>query len=385
MRPHSLALLPALLASLGAAQNQAISLSNGLDGHFDVPFDPALVPPTGITVEAWITYDDSTIPIGGPFVWPTIARQNTTPQLESWVFRVGAANTNNLNLEWKIRHQNGGLQTVVYQFVPGEFQSWTHVAATFDGTIMRIFKNGVEVVNRTVPLTEVQNLGGVLRVGNGDLSVPGAETWNGSIDEVRIWPVARAAAEIASTMNLELSLMPGKVITFNLNGSYIDSSLRLVGTPTSTNIAFTGNAPSLVPVAPQALNVGQSTSVCPRTLDTGITTLPAIGNQDFALFCANGPGSQTSSLGILVVSGGTTMLPSPTFLGVTLNVDLGQVLATILLVPPTNPVGMARIALPVPPSASLAGATLAAQFGFQDAACGPQGFTGSDAIAFILQ
>ena len=55
------------------AQATGIQLTNGVDGGVVYQYDARFVPPTGITVEAWITYDDSTIPTG-TYRWPTIAR-----------------------------------------------------------------------------------------------------------------------------------------------------------------------------------------------------------------------------------------------------------------------------------------------------------------------
>src|SRR5712672_1181021 len=75
-------------AALGTTQNQGIQLVAGIDGAVEVPFDPAMVPPTGLTVEAWITFDESTVPVGSGFYWPTIARQNIAAQGESWLLRV---------------------------------------------------------------------------------------------------------------------------------------------------------------------------------------------------------------------------------------------------------------------------------------------------------
>jgi len=67
-------------AALGTTQNQGIQLVAGIDGAVEVPFDPAMVPPTGLTVEAWITFDESTVPVGSGFYWPTIARRTSPPR-----------------------------------------------------------------------------------------------------------------------------------------------------------------------------------------------------------------------------------------------------------------------------------------------------------------
>jgi hypothetical protein len=49
-----------VLAAFAPAQNLGIQLTTGIDGGVSYPFDARMVPPTGITVEAFITYDDAT-------------------------------------------------------------------------------------------------------------------------------------------------------------------------------------------------------------------------------------------------------------------------------------------------------------------------------------
>src|SRR5262249_10351099 len=166
MRPTTVA-FPSALALPLAAQNQGIQLANGVDGGVDLAFDPLFVPPTGITVEAWITYDDSTIPTG-TFRWPTIARQNISNASEVWLFRVAASNTASRSLTFAVRTPGGATNAVSYAFVAGEFAQFTHVAATYDGQTLSICKNGVQVATRTLTtVQEIPNNGGNTRIGNG--------------------------------------------------------------------------------------------------------------------------------------------------------------------------------------------------------------------------
>lgn len=384
MRITHLAL--ASLVSLAAltAQNQALQTTTGASPIIDVPFDPLLVPPTGLTVEAWVTYDETTVPTGGIFYWPTVARQNIAPNGESWLFRVGASNFSNRSFEFSVRTATSGLAVLSWAFQPGELLTWTHMAGTFDGTTMRIFKNGVQVATRTTALSEVQNLGGVLRIGNGDVSVPGNETWNGQIDELRIWPMARSAGEITATMNQQLSSMPGKVLTFNLDGIVVDSSRGLVANATGP-YAFSAGAPGLVPVTPLAFNVGQSTTTCARSIDAQLGSLPTVGNAAFTVWATRGPRPTSSPLGLVVAAGQGAAAGQPTFQGVTLAFNPATVLAQTTLIPPTSVLGNAAFNLPIPNQPTLLGTSLIFQFGFVDAQCGPQGYSASNGIVFSVQ
>ncbi|MDY6803612.1 MAG: DUF4347 domain-containing protein, partial [Cyanobacteriota bacterium] len=73
--------------------------------------------------------------------------------------------------------------------------SWNHVAATFDGTDYKIYVNGTEVASTDeyadkTPFSSKQF----------DIGRNGNNTFEGAIDEVRLWNVARTSAEIQNAM-----------------------------------------------------------------------------------------------------------------------------------------------------------------------------------------
>ena len=65
-----------------------------------VRYSPAVVPQSGLTVEAWATYDESTLGTG--WRYPTIARQNRNAGQESFFLRVEANNTNQTRIRFLI-------------------------------------------------------------------------------------------------------------------------------------------------------------------------------------------------------------------------------------------------------------------------------------------
>ena len=281
MRTLAASFLVAAALPMAVAQNQALQTTIGIDGGVEFPFDARMVPPTGITVEAWITYDDSTIPTGF-YYWPTIARQNITPNQESWNFRVSASNNNSRNLQFIVRTASNQLFAATYTFAAGEFANWTHVAGSWDGQVIRLFKNGAQVATFTTPLSEVQNNGGLLRLANGDPIAPGREAWNGRLDEIRVWPMARTAGEIAATRDLALTHMPGQVLVFPLDGTFTSEDGTVVGTPFGTTSFVTGT-PSTTATFALLFENGAQTSNCARkpTLLTG--SLATLGNSSFTL------------------------------------------------------------------------------------------------------
>ncbi|PYR65757.1 MAG: hypothetical protein DMF88_18720, partial [Acidobacteria bacterium] len=74
--------------------------------------------------------------------------------------------------------------------------SWSHLAATYDGTTMRIYVNGAQVGTFAVS--------GSITTSTGQLSIGGNNVWgeyfSGLIDEVRVYNRALSAAEIQTDM-----------------------------------------------------------------------------------------------------------------------------------------------------------------------------------------
>jgi hypothetical protein len=75
--------------------------------------------------------------------------------------------------------------------------TWTHIAATYDGANLRVYRNGVLVGTKALT-------GGLAQTGD-PLKIGGNRVWSewfkGQIDEVRVWSSARTAAQIQADMN----------------------------------------------------------------------------------------------------------------------------------------------------------------------------------------
>lgn len=360
------------LSILLSAQGTGVSLTHGIDAHFDVPYSPLILPAGGLTLEAWITYDDSVIPTG-TYHWPTVCRQNPTPQLESYMVRVSASNVNNRSLQFMVRTP-AGTRSIFWAFNPGQLTALTHLACTWDGNLQVIYVNGVPVASAAPGGGRIVDNGGVLRVGNGDVSSPGAETWSGTIDELRIWPFARSQAEIADSMNDALSGMPGGVLTFGLDNDFLDSSAGLQGTPFGP-IAFASNALTLTPRLPVVFSLGAGTSNCTAPVSAFGAT--AVIGRAFS-WVATGAAPNAPGLLAIAFGGGTAI----NILGVNIVVDTSTLIPLAAF---ANALGTCQIGLSIPNSPALIGGGLASQFVFVDAACGPQGFVASDGLIVGIQ
>jgi len=104
---------------------------------------------------------------------------------------------------------------------PLTLNSWTHVALTYEGSNVKIYKDGIlieEGIINAAPRT------GKLYIGGVDKPNYSAQSWDGMIDEVRIWSVARTEYQIRRDMHHELTgSEPGLVsyLRFNEGSGFI--------------------------------------------------------------------------------------------------------------------------------------------------------------------
>ncbi len=369
--------LAAISAPISAQNTAATFVHGGSENHIDISPHEFLANPNSITVEAWVTYDDTTMPVDGLFHWPTIARYDVTPNAESYILRVQAAASNDTRLAFAVRSAST-FQEVSWTFNSGDLLNWTHVAATWDGSTGTIYIDGNPVASSPIagPMQINPSATG-LRIGNGDSTVQGNEMWNGEIDELRIWPIARTQNEILETINDELSIVP-HTASFNFNNSLDDSSLQfLVGNETGTVPFVPGQALNVA--SPGGFRYGGATTNCNDALVTAIGSTTRVGNTDFAIYCT---GAAPGTTGAVLLAANQLFAPLP-FFGIDFWVDVG---ALIPITPPVSVGANGVAALPIGLSATAqTGLTIHTQFVFIDAACGAQSLTSSEGLTFVTQ
>jgi PKD repeat protein len=142
---------------------------------------------TGMTLEAWV------YPTATPTDWRSVIMKERPGNLS---YSLTANSDRNQPATTVFvgsgRTLYGGSQLAV--------NTWTHLAATYDGTTQRLYVNGSQVASRPQS--------GGMQVSSGPLRVGGNSVWGqyfrGRIDEVRVYNRALSASEIQSDRNSAL-------------------------------------------------------------------------------------------------------------------------------------------------------------------------------------
>jgi hypothetical protein len=125
-----------------------------------------------------------------------------------------------------------------YDFRPG---TWYHLAGTYDGKVMTVFVNGETV--RSQPFSDPIELDDSdLMIGKGDPNFSFGEYFDGQVDDIRIWNVARSPDQIRAALATRLTgKEPGLVaywtfedgtakdVSGNGNNGVLDGNARITG------------------------------------------------------------------------------------------------------------------------------------------------------------
>lgn len=270
-----------------------------LDGVGDYVTFPAAGIPSGngsFTIEAWI--NPTTIPAGG----------DNGGQMTFWGNQAGnQANGFRLRGPTGVRHffwGNDHDENVTTSVLPDtggpSSNGWHHFALTFNGSQTRWYWNGVPIGNpRTAAGVNV--VAANHRIG----SRLDAEFFHGYMDEIRIWNVARSAADIADTFQRELNGdEAGLVAYWNFEGNMTD---RAGGNNNGTPVGNATTAEGLnAPVQPRGPRVFSFTAN-PSTIFVGqsATLAWAVSNAT-TIVIDNGIGSVTATNSLPVSPATTT-------------------------------------------------------------------------------
>jgi hypothetical protein len=180
---------------------------DGIDDKVDVGNPAGLqISGSNITVEAWV-YPTT----WASLVWQgNVVNQENNSTNDGFMLRVGE--------NGKINFGVGTANTSWYELNTAasilSLNTWAHIAGTYDGTTLKIYKDGAQVGTSTVSA-------GPVVAGNIALTIGARRTdrfFTGKIDEVRIWTVTRTAAELTQGMTTEYcGMVPGLELYLKMN------------------------------------------------------------------------------------------------------------------------------------------------------------------------
>ncbi|MFC1620993.1 DUF2341 domain-containing protein, partial [Candidatus Omnitrophota bacterium] len=152
----------------------------------------------GITIEAWFkadsfSTDDERI----------ISKASSTSE-EGHYWMLGVTDTAGVyRLRFRLRT---GTTTTTLIATSGDLQAgvWTHAAVTYDGTDMKIHKDGTQVgtVGKTGTIATSGSVSA--NIGRNPGTGGDATVWDGLIREVRIWDIGRTQQQIQDNMSVDL-------------------------------------------------------------------------------------------------------------------------------------------------------------------------------------
>ncbi len=190
---------------------------------------------------------------------------------------VGNYNTNNAGaLSFLLRRENGhhvfwvGNGTIypTVSLNTSTVNVWIHLACVWNGTVATVYVNGVPTASTAPAMTAMQNNSNTsVYIGSAPIL---NEHFNGMIDEVRIWNVARTRCQINTFKNCEIPAnAPGLLVNYHFNQGIASGSNTTVTTLTdATSSAITGTLAGITLtgtasnwVAPGGVVSGSTTAV----------------------------------------------------------------------------------------------------------------------------
>ncbi len=286
---------------------------DGVDDHVTFGSAPGLNSNT-FTIETWFRRDGTgtsatTSGSGGVTAIPLVTKGlSESGQVLSWFLGIDSG-TGRLAADFESASDDSNHPLIGTTTLTNG--TWYHGAITYDGTTFRLFLNGTQ--EASVAIGNGPGTAGAHHAALGTaMTSTGAATgrFDGALDEVRIWNVARSAAQLAGRRTQELAAGTGLLARYGLNeaaGSSVANSVAggVNGTAVG-GVAWGGGAP-----------IGPATNAAPEfstdlanrtnpegTVVAGLDADATDADGDTLTYSATGlPGGATINAATGVISG----------------------------------------------------------------------------------
>ena len=275
-----------------AGRNGGALSFDGMNDLVTVADSSSLDLTSGMTLEAWVRPTSSGL-------WRTVVTKEQSGNLVYGVF--SSSDTG----------QPSGLVSVgpVQDVVRGPnaltSSTWTHLATTYDGAVLRLYVNGSQVATR--------NVSGAMPNSSQPLQIGGHNVWSewfqGQLDDLRVYNRALSASEIVTDMNTPAEQAPPAPPAVDTQAPSLPAGLAVSGqtqtgltlgwSASTDNVGVTGystyrNGTSVGSTAPSTRTYTFSGLTCGTTYQLGVDAVDAAGNRS-ARGTINGTTSACSS------------------------------------------------------------------------------------------
>jgi len=217
-------------------------------GTFDVAMD------SGLTLSCWFKAGGFGVPDA------RLVSKATGVQTNDHYWMLSTISSTGLRFRLK-----AGGSTATLATGPGELEAgrWYHVAATYDGASMKIYKDGVEVAS--APKTGPIDTSSVVPAAIGDQPMGDSKPFDGLIDDVRIYDRALTPGDIDSLLVYSVDVTVsggGSVVRSPSRAYYLRGDTVVVTATPDPGWAFSGWAAGLPGAQnPDTIVVGADTAV----------------------------------------------------------------------------------------------------------------------------
>jgi hypothetical protein len=185
------------------AQNNALHF-DGINDYVQMPASiNDQITTNNVTIEGWFYIE--AIDEGVTLVGETYAGGSDTVKFE--LYYLGG------NIVADFNNIDNTFPNVA--FSPPAFNTWVHIAATYNGANLRLFYNGVQVASASSSAALPTSVTGLWLMGK---TPDAAGEFTGKMDEIRIWNVARTEPEILANYKLQVApSTPGLVAYYKMD------------------------------------------------------------------------------------------------------------------------------------------------------------------------